>query len=381
MKINIDEAFKMVVDSAAKFAQGGRQTKMEIFSCIKVSTAGGVVKVNAATGHAFYEASAAGQSVLETGDFTVDASLFSAAVVRFVGGTVETSGNNLLFVKNKQKYTLAAYVADKLPEMPDRDKTSGFEIDTAIFVEALKNVSFAMDTDECHENTCSVHVSTKDGALRLDSLDGFRLARFTTKTSADQVDFMIPNWVVNQAVADVNIENSPKVRLFETERHIWLVSDTVKIVSSKLAGEFFDVDRQFELCNNAAKGRVVCDASQWKEMTKIASLVKQPGDSKQKHPLILEMLPDEGKIAYCMRGTTSEVTGEITCSFEEKSHVRIGMNFKYFDDVIRHIVSLEFVLNFGSALHPAFITAKAPDDIGKYHFIVLPVRLNEQASA
>lgn len=381
MKINIDEAFKMIVDSAAKFAQGGRQTKMEIFSCMQVSAAGGVVKVNAATGHAFYEASASGQSVLESGDFTVDAALFSAAVGRFVGGTVETGGSNLLFVKNKLKYTLAAYTADTLPGMPEQEETSGFEMKTSVFVEALKNVSFAMDTDELHENTCSVHVSAKDGMLRLDSLDGFRIARFVSKTDAGDIDFMVPSWVVNQTVADANLGSSPKVRLFETERHIWLVADTVKIVSSKLAGAFFDVDRQFAYCKSTAKGHAVCDASPWKEMAKIASLVKQPTDTKSKHPLILEMLPDDGKIAYGMRGASSEVTGEIECGFEEKSHARVGLNFKYVEDVIRHITGLEFRLDFGSSLDPVRITATAPNDAGEYAFVVLPVRLVDQATA
>lgn len=381
MKINIDEKLKQIVDSAAKFAASGRLTKIAVYSCIKISVKGGTVTVYASNGHASYTSSLAAAGSLDSGEVTVDAALFSSAVDRFIGGEIKEKDGKLLFRKTKQSFKLDTYKDDTLPDMPKEAYENGIELETVKFIQALKTVGFAMCDSLTANNptTASVHVSSKDGWLHFDAMDGMRLARYSVVSDVKDIDMMIPDWVVNQALVDSTVQESEKVRLYKTDRHVWLVTDAVQIVAAGLAGQFFDCNQIFD----GVKGqpnKATSNSADWAEAIKTVSLVKSQAADKQ--PLILDLLPKEGKIQYGIRTVSSEVKGEIDGVFSENADdTRIGLNIHFVIDVIRHIKSDKFVLHYAKELKPVYITTDQDTDESTYSFIVMPVRLNSMEAA
>lgn len=378
MKIEINEAFQKIVDNAARFSAAGmKSAQMPVYSCVKVAVQGGVATVSAANGYAFYAASAPGFGMID-GSFIVDARLFSAALGRFSNGTVEDAENALTFKKGRQKFSLATFSAIEMPEMPAAPDTGALTLAAKVLLAALDTVAYAMSKDDTNPNMAiaSVRISSKDEKLRFDAVDGFRIARCVIPMAVENVDILLPLWVVKQALTDELIKGAEKVTVFSGGGHVGVCTDSVRIVSNMLAGMPLDADAIIQDYPN----NVCCDTAMLQEILKTSKLVQATAEASAKLPIVLEIQPEKQKISVHLRTSTAALSDEISLIGDGKSAVnlKIGLNAGYLNEAMQHVSSSEMQISYSQALAPITIRpyVKEANGVEVVH-LILPVRLKD----
>lgn len=378
MKIEITEAFQKIVENAAHFsAAGGKVGPMSVYSCVEVTVQGGTATVIAANGHAFYTASAPGFGLIE-GSFTVDAHLFSAALGRFSNGSVESTDNVLIFQKGRQKFSLATFTEMEMPEVPETPAAGALVLDGKMLLAALDTVAYAMNKDDTQPNmsTAAVRISSKGGKLRFDAVDGFRIGRCVVPVQEENVDILLPFWVVRQALTDELVKGAEKITAFSGGGHVGVCTDSVRIISNMLAGTPLDVDAVLQDYPNT----ICCDTAMLQEILKTSKLVQETAAANAKLPIVLEILPDKQKISVHLRTTTAALSDEIPLIGDKKAvtGLKIGLNAGYLNEAMQHVASADMLISYNQSLSPLTVRPHVEQDNGvEVVHLILPVRLQD----
>lgn len=376
MKIEINDAFQKIVTNAARFAAAGvKSAQMTVYSCVKVAVQGGTATVSSANGYAFYSASAPGFGMID-GSFIVDAHLFSGALARFSNGTVENTENALTFKKGRQKFSMATYSAMDMPEAPSEKEIGVLTLDAKVLLAALDTVAYAMSKNDTRPSFESVHITSKDGKLRFDAVDGFRIGRCVLPIPAENIDILLPAWVVKQVLSDELLKEAENVIIFSDAKHVGVSTDTMKIVSNALSGDALDADKVFCGAANSA----CCDTAMLMEILKTSKLVQATASADAKLPIVLEILPDEQKISVHLSTSTAALSDELPLIGEESTAaaLKIGLNAAFLTEAMQHVSSSEMQISYSQALAPITIRpyVKEANGVEVVH-LILPVRLKD----
>lgn len=312
------------------------------------------------------------------GSFIVDAHLFSGALARFSNGTVENAENALTFKKGRQKFSLATYSEMDMPEAPSEKEVGVLTLDAKMLLAALDTVAYAMDKDDTQPNmaTAAVRISSKDGKLRFDAVDGFRIGRCVVPVQEENVDILLPCWVVRQALTDELVKSAEKITAFSGGGHVGVCTDSVRIISNMLAGTPLDVDSVLQEYPNT----VCCDTAMLQDILKTSKLVQETAAANAKLPIVLEILPNDQKISVHLRTTTAALSDEIPLIGDKKAvaGLKIGLNAGYLNEAMQHVASADMLISYNQSLSPLTVRPHVEQDNGvEVVHLILPVRLQD----
>ena len=120
-------------------------------------------------------------TVSQSGAITIPSKLLSEIVSKLpnespVSLTVENSSDNILLKSDRGSFNLKGIPSDDYPKLPFVESGTSLEIDTSLFLKALKMTIFSSSNDESKQLLTGVNFKFKKTILESAATDGHRLA-------------------------------------------------------------------------------------------------------------------------------------------------------------------------------------------------------------
>lgn len=383
MNIQIDSTFETAAENAAKFSMVDKTSSGNAYSCLKIEAESGSVRITAANGHAFYISEIPGAAGFDNGSFMVNASLFAAAIKQFQQGNITDKDGCLILKNGRKKLKIKKCEGIDFPETPEfsQDNSVKLSLPTKEFLTALQSVAYSMADESDAQNAAfsSVHINVKNNMLYLDALSGYYAARYEMPlNAASEMDVLLPSWVVEQALADTHIRESKTLTLSQTGHLILFETDSVKIITSKIACTAIDLDTVILEYPH----RVRCSVKNWLEALKSADLVRRSSSDKINPVFIIEIAPESKNVSYGIRQGIAAINGDVPAEFNDGCEkIRMGFNVRFLLEAIKHIGTENVYFDYLSPLSPLQLRPVTEENSKETAIhIVLPVRLKTESN-
>ena len=308
-------------------------------------------------------------TVIREGKITINAKKLVEIASSLSGNEVDFDVDTEALVtkisSGQAKIDIMGISADEYPEETVIDAKDEFEIDTKLFLKAIKQIKFAAANIETNNVLGGVFLSIKKDELEMAATDGTRLARKQTilpKPIDKDFQVTIPTRILDELVrvADINEE---KLLIGIADGQISFKLSNKYLVSRLLEGKYPDypklIPNDYTTIVRANREDLIASIKRTSvmanERTKIIKL------EFEKHKLNLSAnTPDMG-----------DATDTMEVDFKEGG-VKIALNYQYLIEALQVIDSHDVRLEFGGSLAPALI--KTDEDEG-YLSLIMPVQV------
>jgi len=310
--------------------------------------------------------------VLMPGAIVVPGKLLGEAVRRFPGNEVDLSvqeGRQVLSLRSGfSELDLIGMASTYFPELPDIDDFSRLSISQAMLKSMLKQVSFAISTDDMRPILTGMLWECRNGDLRMVAADGFRVASRREAIEPDCTEsfrVVVPGRAVNE-IARLLIDGENQAEIAVGRNHVLAKIGDTTIISKLLEGNYLNVDQYLPskfTTEVQLKPKALLDALER------ASVVAKDGQS--------------GTVRLNFSSGILKVraqSAEYGTHFEEWSvdmagdQLEILFNIKVLSDVLKSVELGDIKLAFTGTLGPCVGRSTVNED--HYWSLAMPVRLS-----
>tara|TARA_B100000900_G_scaffold399143_1_gene401338 strand:- start:2311 stop:3474 length:1164 start_codon:yes stop_codon:yes gene_type:complete len=324
-------------------------------------------------------------TVSQSGAITIPSKLLSEIVSKLpnespVSLTVENSSDNILLKSDRGSFNLKGIPSDDYPKLPFVESGTSLEIDTSLFLKALKMTIFSSSNDESKQLLTGVNFKFKKTILESAATDGHRLAvildndeDLNLKDVNDDLsenDFdlsvTIPTRSLREIEKLVSFKSHEKsIKLFYDKGQMVFISSNQIITTRTLEGTYPNYSQlipdSFSKVFKFNKNSLV------ESLERIAVLADQQSSVVKinlKDDNLASISADAQDI-----GNAEELL-PVSCSGEK---LEIAFNVKYLLEGLRVITSENVLLKCNLSTTPAVLV---PDDnITSFTYLVMPVQV------
>lgn len=287
----------------------------------------------------------------------------------------EASATTIRSLSSARRYTVFGLPGEEFPALPRADQGEPIELDAATIARLIATTHFSISTDETRLHLSSALLELEKNRLRMVTTDGHRLSKMeirspeVTSTSTMLIPLkgiMELRRLCEEAIADSSDEQVPKIRLLQSGPNVY----------AELAGFRFSVklvDAQFPPYQQVIPAQS-------------AHVIRAPrvglGDALKAVSLAASDRTGGVKITLA-EGTlrVESESPEAGAGFDEipvDHHgptLTIGLNARYFLDVLAAITDDEVILGISGELDPAIIRPGGDASDRDYLAVVMPMRI------
>ncbi len=306
-------------------------------------------------------------NILSEGSIVISSRLLGDIIRKLPDADVEVDvdeSNNMTIKCANSEFTLVGQPSVEFPELPAIEEENIYEIPQDLLKNMIRQTAFATALDETRPILTGVLMEIQEGIINMVALDGYRLS---LRQGNIKTDFsnkaVIPGKTLNEIHRILSEEETSKVEIFFTDKHVLFQMANVRIISRLLEGEFINYK---QIIPKEFKSRVKVKTRDLLDSIERASLLAREG----KNNLIKFSVKDE-----MMTITSNAEIGRVFENLRielEGEDIDIGFNSKYFLDALKILDSDEIYLDFTTNVSPCIIK---PTDTNNYTYLVLPVRL------
>lgn len=276
---------------------------------------------------------------------------------------------------DRTKARIHGQAAGDFPPVPSISAGIALQLPTEEFRKAMSRVSIAMAKDETRPALAGISMSTKEGAMRLQAADGFRLAidKVNTYLPEDaEFSVVVPNHTVNLLNRLLNTDQEQfNMMVLPNNRQMLIQVGDIQLTSQLIAEKFPEVEAliptEHDTTASVPTNLLARYAKTSALFTKDAANI-----------IRLSLLPDTGEEEPDVTLTTqSEELGQSLTTLKANSiegkAVTIGFNATYFNEILQVTQSDEIRILSTNPSSPVLFQAKDMDS--NYIHVIMPMHL------
>ncbi len=291
---------------------------------------------------------------------------------------LEADDNSTLVIRamtSARRYTIHGVPGEEFPALPHASEGEWIEVEAAVLSRLIATTYFSISTDETRLHLSSALFELEDNRLRMVTTDGHRLSKMEIRAPqvAGEASMLIPlkgilelRRLCDEAVSDAKDDGSPKIRLLKSGPN----------VHAELAGFRFSVklvDAQFppyqQVIPAQSESAVRAPRQALSDALKAVSLAASDRTGGVKVTLASGALRVESESPEAGEGFD-----EIAVDYDGPG-LTMGLNAKYFLDVLSAVTDDEVVLGMSGELDPAVIRPGGEASDRDYLAVVMPMRI------
>ncbi len=266
--------------------------------------------------------------------------------------TIETKDDHLQISQNQSKFKLPMFDPNEYPSFPDIDNMPKIELGSEVFINSLKKISPAIDTNNPKFELNGALIDIKTDKINFVATDTKRLAIVSVEQSMESAFNLI---IPKKAIVEIQKLFFDEIAMHYDETYLILQNDQYFFFTKLINGKYPDYERiipkslQYEM--QLPKDRMI---EAIKQITIISQEIKL---TFLKDRIIFKNLSQEN--------IEAQTELEVTTPFEEK--FIMAVNSRYILDFLTHIEDNEFTLGINDA--------DLPFELKKDNFItiVMPI--------
>ena len=342
------------------------KTTMPILECILIDASAKEIKFTANDMELGIETLVKG-TIEEKGKVALDARLLSDIVRRMPNSlvTIETDQNNLATITcEKARFDLPGRDAEEFALLPDVEKEDFISISQFSLKEIIRQTIFSIAPNENNKLMTGECFEIKEGALKVVSLDGHRIAIRNTelKNTCPDKKVVVPGKTLLEISKILSGEMDDQVQIYFSDNYLLFEFNNTVVLSRLIDGEYFRID---QMLSTDYETKVVINRQQFINSIDRATLLVRESD---KMPVILNI---NDEVMELQINTTLGSMDEETPIEKEGKDITIGFNPKFLLDALRVIDDENVTLYFVNAKAPCFIR----DENDSYIYLILPVNV------
>lgn len=304
------------------------------------------------------------------GEVVLSAKLFGEIVRKLPDDKVKIIVDDK-FITNIQsgtsEFSIIGIAPSEYPELPTISSASDITMSSNILKSMIKQTLFAVSDSDAKPIHTGTLFDLTENQIRLVSVDGYRLAMRTERTSNNQdINFVVPGKTLSEVLKLLPDDEEKNIKFSVGRKHIVFEIENYCVISRLLEGDFLDYNAAIPKTFNT---EVEVQTRTFMESVERVSLLIT---DRLKSPLRCIFAENEIKLS-CVTSI-----GKANDEFESAIHgnaVEIGFNNRYLLDALRNTDTDEIKVQLNGPLNPMRIVPKEGDS---FLFLVLPVRLKSE---
>lgn len=304
-------------------------------------------------------------NALESGSITVPAKRFCDIIRELPEGevTVSAKKNNFVTIEAENcQFKISGLPKEDFPKLPEFKDKESFQIEQSALSEILTLTSFSISHDETRYILNGMLIKLKNNILSFVTTDGRRLAVYEQKIDGDagqELQVIIPLKTIQELVR--NLKDDGIASFTVSHNQVLINLGGVTIISRLIEGEFPDYQ---QVIPKPVDSKVTLNRQQFLLAVKRAALLTTPDYQAVKMEIfsnkmvISKSTPDVG-----------ESREDVAIEYQGKETV-IGFNPNFLVDVLKNLKEEKIAFEIVGPEKPGVVR------LGKYIYVVLPMRLN-----
>ena len=263
------------------------------------------------------------------------------------------------------KFEIFAQTAVDYPRIPDVEETQKLVLPQKTLKHMIEQTIFATSHDEGRPILNGIKVKANENLIEMVAIDGFRLAvrRQEHEGSNEILDFIVPNKAMYEVARGIEADEE-KIAIFPSHNHIQFETDSFKLVSRLIEGDFLDYQR---IIPPSCNSRMRVSAKEMLAAIERASLLINV--EQRRFPVSLKTL-SENELEISAKTDLGSVEERIRIDLDGED-IDIDFNPKYFLESLGAIEEEDVYLEFGGVSAPCLIK---PLEGESFVYMVLPLR-------
>jgi DNA polymerase-3 subunit beta len=305
-----------------------------------------------------------------TETFVLNARLICEMVRKLPRGTVnfEITGESLVrFTCATVKFALTSISAEDYPDIPEYEKTEGFEIAAHTLRNMITMTKFAVAQNDIKPILTGEKFETGGGVFEIVGMDGYRLAiRREEIDSKNKYKFVIKAKSLSEVAALINEKSEDNIKIYVSSKNAAFETGSYIIYTRLLEGEYFDYTNAVPTKDRITAEVKIAASGLIKSLERSLLLI----DERIKSPVRLVFKDNVCELSC--RTARGEISDEIECQVTS-GEIEIGFNAQYLLSALRSSEADEVLFKLVNGVSPMLIT---PIEGDSFTFIVLPIRLH-----
>lgn len=307
--------------------------------------------------------------VEEPGEICVDGSMFQSLIAKAPEGelSIQTNKGKLLVKQQKSKMQLAYQDTDQFPDDMTRPDDTIISIDRKKLYAGIEAVLFAVADDATQKKELgALHIHLSEGVLRLEGLDGFRVASSSfaiTEANDIMLDTLIPKNTAKKLMRLLSEKNSDKesdsCKIY-CNNNVMAVSTGYSLLTARLLeGSYFDVAK---LTPQEYKTMMTVNKTELLDSLNRSLLYCLTGDRDK--PITFSV--KEGSLTVAANSAIGEMKDELIARTDGEDAV-LHYNPRYMMETLKAIMDEDVTFFFNGSKTPCVIKGEG------YEYMVLGV--------
>lgn len=291
---------------------------------------------------------------------------------------LEVDDNSTMVIRataSARRYTIHGVPGEEFPALPQADQGEWIELDASVMSRLIATTYFSISNDETRLHLSSALFEMEDNRVRMVTTDGHRLSKMEIRAPevSGTGSMLIPlkgilelRRLCDEAISDTSGEEAPKIRLLKSGPNVY----------SELAGFRFSVklvDAQFppyqQVIPAQSASAVRAPRGALSDALKAVSIAASDRTGGVKLSLSQGALRVESESPEAGEGFD-----ELTVDYQGEG-LTIGLNAKYFLDVLSAISDDEVILGLSGELDPAVVRPGGEASDRDYLAVIMPMRI------
>ncbi len=265
---------------------------------------------------------------------------------------LEIIDDSLYIKQNRSKFKLPMFNPEEYPEFPTTDEKSKFEINPMDFLQSIKKITPAIDTNNPKYELNGALVDLKDNKINFVGTDTKRLALVTLDENIEkEISLIIPK----KAISEIQKLFFDEMKIFYDENIMIVVSENFTFFTKLINGKYPDYQRiipqntKYQLTINREK---MIDHLKQIQIVSNEMKITFNNDS-----IIFESLNEDN--------IEAKTELNYICNISES--IYINVNSRYILDFLSNIDDNEFTLEYNDSTMPFLLTNN------NFKTIVMPI--------
>jgi len=308
----------------------------------------------------------------ESGKTVLSAKLLLDIIRKFPPELVylETNDKMLTTIRcGRSVFNLVAQEADEFPDLAEVSKNTGFSLSQSVLKSMIAQTIFSVSDNESKPIHTGCLFELTPNELKVVSVDGYRLS--VRQEQVDNINqnlkFVVPGASLRE-VERILTDEDGEVEIFPDEKNILFRVGNTTLITRLLHGEFLNYSTAIPTTFQSEL--IVSRQELITSVERVSLMVNE----KLKTPIRFQFI-DNQIILSCVTAIGKSYD---ECSIIDGAAIdlEIGFNNRYMLDPLRAVSDEKIKIKLNGSLNPLLIT---PIDNDKYTYLVLPVRLKNNA--
>ena len=272
--------------------------------------------------------------------------------------------NTIMIFSGSTRFENMGLSDEDYPRLPEIKAENTITLSQFVLKEMIRQTIFSVSTKENNKVLTGELFEVNGDELRIASLDLIRVSirKIKLEKSYDPIKVVIPGKTLNELGKILSQEENDMIDISFAKNHVKFEFGDTMIVSRLIEGNFFNIE---QMLKNNYETKVKINKNSLLGCVERASLLIKETD---KNPVVFNIQGDEIKME--IKSSHSSMNEDLSVEKEGKD-LRIGINPRFINDVLKVVDDEDINLYFFNANSPCFIK----NEEETYIYLILPINL------